>query len=293
MCQCVDDHKTMMCNGTLQRLESCSTAITAQRQVHRDMKEYFHGPSKMLKDKRELMSEDIDFIVEQLKSKVASNWKQLQHPETYNKFSARSCISHKPGTESFLAVFGGLEPWLARLKSEFESEGSFWQDAELQAEMAAAAEAAEECEEVEVEEQNPSNATKAAITRWIGTHKPYKDTSVGQEEQATELISIGQQRQHTLAARNALIAQKAATAKELEDQKSAQRAIQRAARSYEVEEIIDKRIRENMVEYRVSWKDFSAKHNSWEPEGTLTGALAAIAKFEKKIKRPKQAAKKK
>ena len=27
--------------------------------------------------------------------------------------------------------------------------------------------------------------------------------------------------------------------------------------------------------------------NSWEPESTLTGALAAIARFEKKIKRQK------
>ena len=279
-----------MSNGTLQRLESCSTAITAQRQVHRDMKEYFHGPSKMLKDKRELMTEDIDFIVEQLKSKVASNWQELQQPETYNKFSARSCISHKPGTESFLAVFGGLETWLARLKSEFENEGSFWQDAELQAEMAAAAEAAEEDEGLEVEEQIPSLTTQAAIRKWIGTHKPYKDTLAGQEEQAIELISIGQQRQHALAARKATDAQKAATAKELEDQKSAHRAIQRAARNYEVEEIIDKRINNNMIEYRVSWKDYSARHNSWEPESTLTGALAAIAKFEKKIKRPKQKA---
>ena len=80
---------------------------------------------------------------------------------------------------------------------------------------------------------------------------------------------------------------KRADTKELEDQKAAHRAIQWAQRTYEVDKIIKRRIRDNEIEYRVHWKDYSAKHNSWEPESTLTRALAATARFEKEIKRQK------
>ena len=117
-------------------MASVSTAITAQRRDHRDLKEYYYGPPKAIKDKQELMANDIGFIVEQLKSKVASNWRELQQPETYNKFSARSCISHKPGTQAFLAVFDSLKPWLTRIKTEFESKVTFWKESEIVAELA-------------------------------------------------------------------------------------------------------------------------------------------------------------
>lgn len=230
------------------------------------------------------MADDIDFIVSQLKARVASNWSQLQETETYNRFSARSCLSHKPGTESFLEVFGKLEPWLTRLKREFESEGTFWQEEELQAEMAAAAEAAEEgCEEVE--EQAETNTTTAAVKKWVDTHKPYKDTAEGQEDQAKELISIAQQRQHVLAAQKAKANEIEAAAKEAEEQHAELRAAKRAEKTYVVEEIIRKRIVDNTIEYRVKWEGYSAKYNTWEPECTLTSALAAIARFEKTIKR--------
>ena len=108
------------------------------------------------------MADDIGFIVEQLRSQVTPNWQELQQPETYNKFSARSCISHKPGTQAFLAGFDNLDPWLTRLKTEFESEGTIWKESEIVAELAAAAEEAEANEE-EVEPEIKSNTTQAAI----------------------------------------------------------------------------------------------------------------------------------
>jgi hypothetical protein len=74
----------------------------------------------------------------------------------------------------------------------------------------------------------------------------------------------------------------------LRAQKAAHTAIQRAERNYEVEEIFDRWTENNVAGYRVKWTGYSARHNSWEPESALAGAVAAIAKFEKKIKRPKQ-----
>ena len=106
--------------------------------------------------------------------------------------------------------------------------------------------------------------------------------------QAIELIGTGQQQQYALAAKQADEAQKAATPKEVEGPKAAHTAIQRAERNYEVEEIFDRWTENNVAGYRVKWTGYSARHNSWEPESALAGAVAAIAKFEKKIKRPKQ-----
>ena len=73
-------------------------------------------------------------------------------------------------------------------------------------------------------------------------------------------------------------------------QKAAHTAMPRAARAgrnYEVEEIFDRWIEINVAGYRVKWKRYSARHNPWEPENALARAAAAIAGFEKEIKRPK------
>ena len=38
---------------------------------------------------------------------------------------------------------------------------------------------------------------------------------------------------------------------------------------YEVERILNKRIKKGKVEYLVKWKDWSSKYNSWEPEKNI------------------------
>ena len=65
-------------------------------------------------------------------------------------------------------------------------------------------------------------------------------------------------------------------------------AMQRAERNYEVEEIFDRWVENIVVGYRVKWKGYSARHNAWELESALAGAVAAIARFEQKIKKPKK-----
>ena len=66
--------------------------------------------------------------------------------------------------------------------------------------------------------------------------------------------------------------------------RAAHTAMQRAERNYEVEGIFDRWIENDVVGYRVKWKGYSARHNSWEPENALAWAVAAIVRFEKKTK---------
>ena len=38
------------------------------------------------------------------------------------------------------------------------------------------------------------------------------------------------------------------------------------------------------MKYQVKWESYSSKYNTWEPESTLAGTLAAIVQLEEKIK---------
>ena len=50
---------------------------------------------------------------------------------------------------------------------------------------------------------------------------------------------------------------------------------------YEVEEVLDSRMRWRRMEYLVKWKGYDAGHNSWEPHYNLDRAKEAIAKFHR------------
>ena len=54
-----------------------------------------------------------------------------------------------------------------------------------------------------------------------------------------------------------------------------------------MEKILDRRIIDNEVKYRVKWLNYAGKHNTWEPEANLSSALKVVAKYERGIKRPR------
>ena len=61
----------------------------------------------------------------------------------------------------------------------------------------------------------------------------------------------------------------------------------KAEKSWVVEKIVDKRIIDNVVNYRIKWEGYASKHNTWESESNLSSAMGAVAKYEKGIKRRK------
>ena len=50
---------------------------------------------------------------------------------------------------------------------------------------------------------------------------------------------------------------------------------------YEVEEVLDSRVRWRHLEYLVKWKGYDAAHNSWEPFANLQNAKRIITRFHK------------
>ena len=49
-----------------------------------------------------------------------------------------------------------------------------------------------------------------------------------------------------------------------------------------VDKVVDMRIKQGAVEYKVKWKGYSGKESTWEPEGHLIGAQDAVANYKAK-----------
>jgi hypothetical protein len=52
---------------------------------------------------------------------------------------------------------------------------------------------------------------------------------------------------------------------------------------YEVEDILDSRIRREKLEYLVSWKGFGPEHNSWESEFNLKNSAELVEAYHLKF----------
>ena len=50
---------------------------------------------------------------------------------------------------------------------------------------------------------------------------------------------------------------------------------------YEVEEVLDSRLKKGKLEYLVKWSGYTEDHNTWEPELNLTNSKEAINDFHK------------
>ena len=50
---------------------------------------------------------------------------------------------------------------------------------------------------------------------------------------------------------------------------------------YEVEEVLDSRLKKGKLEYLVKWSGYTNKYNTWEPVSNLENSRKAIADFHK------------
>ena len=57
---------------------------------------------------------------------------------------------------------------------------------------------------------------------------------------------------------------------------------------WEVEEILDRRTRKNVVQYLVKWAGWPSEYNSFEPVNHLSNAPRAIAAFERRLNKRKR-----
>jgi hypothetical protein len=56
----------------------------------------------------------------------------------------------------------------------------------------------------------------------------------------------------------------------------------RGEEEYEVEEVLNSRMRGRRFEYLVKWKGYTDEHNTWEPASNLTNSKEAVTKYHKK-----------
>lgn len=51
---------------------------------------------------------------------------------------------------------------------------------------------------------------------------------------------------------------------------------------YEVYHVLDRKIRSDVVYYKIQWKHYLPKYSTWEPESNLNGCAKMVEQFENK-----------
>jgi hypothetical protein len=278
---------------SLARLAAVSKALTAMRCNHENLGHYLHNDRARRKENFGILMGDVQYMVDILKQCFGSTWETAKHNSSpLNLLSLRAVPPAQRGSHKIQAAFSGIPQWLEAVhasKTLFEQVDLEALDADYhtnpQDAESAAAEAAEQPSEQNVA---PPVSLAVAVSTWCKTHNTtLRESEDEQRQQALSLLGPHVARQALLAQNKAA----AAAAAEEEQRKEAEvqrnRATRRAERVYTIDTIVDKRVVEGEVQYRVNWEGYDARSNTWESEENLQNARQKIAHFESKRKSKK------
>ena len=209
-----------------------------------------------------------------------------------NALCLRAIPTSQLGAHKIATAFRNIPDWLKAL----DASGTLFEQVDLDAVTTDYDAEPEDAESApgeltgEPAQQNvqPAGSLAAAVSTWCSGHNTTAGESVDQQrQQALELIGPHIARQAILAQRKAAAAASAAEEQRRQQEDIDRRAEQRAAKEYVVEKIVDKRVVDDVVHYRVKWLGYSGRRNTWEPEANLENSRKCIAQFEAKRKSKK------
>jgi hypothetical protein len=268
---------------SLHRLANVSAGMTDVRENHYLFNDYAQNPSRGVKDYDETMWEDVDFLVAELNSKIGSTWRAIRQPATFSRFSGRGLTRGSTAVDTMRTVYDQMDGWLEYLKST----NIIFEEPEIDAiidDHGAVIDLTDDLDpDPDDDDDDDAPGPGNSASKWCKTHpRRGGETEKQQKEQADELMSRGMARQQVLwerlAARQALEKEE----EEAEAAREAARAATRAEKVYVVEAIVNRRVVDGVIEYRVRWEGFASARNTWENQETLLGARKLIAKYEKK-----------
>ena len=279
------DTKFAVGRPSLVRLDNVSMGKTAVKEVHHVFNDYLQNSPRNPKDYEESVWEDVDFLVEQFNETIGSTWSEVRQPRTANRFSGRGMTSATSGAAKMKEVHEEMPGWLEYLKST----NIIFDEPDIERVVADHNVVIELAEDLEpepapAEDVGPPIASNSA-RKWCDGHDPRNgETKEEQLDQAGSLMSRGLSRHQLLWEKKQEELAIQAVAKEAHEVQQAVRAVARSERQHKVEMILNKRVIDGHVQYRVKWEGHSSACNTWEPVDNLVGARAAVALYEKKHK---------
>lgn len=279
--------------ASLSRLSSVSLALTALKHNHQNLESYVHGERSRRAENIQSLVGDVEGIVEVLIHCFGATWEAAKlSTSPINLLSLRAVSTSQHGSYKLSKAFSGIPQWLEAV----HSSGTLFEQVDLEAVGddycledddvdGAPAEASPEPAE---QNEAPKGSLAAAVSTWCSSHnKTGGESDEQQREQALALLGPHVARQALLAQKKAAAAAEAAEVERAEKERADQRAAARAEKEWRVEAVINKRVEEDKVEYRVKWLGYDNKHNTWELESSLQNCRKLIAQYECKHKTKK------
>jgi hypothetical protein len=221
--------------------------------------------------------------VAELNSKIGSTWRAVRQPATFSRFSSHGMTRGSTAVDTMRKVFEGLDGWLEYLKST----NLIFEEPEIDAiidDHGALIDLTDDLDpdsDHEGDDDAPGPGNSAS--KWCKTHpRRGGETTIEQKNQADELMHRGMARQQVLWERIAASHALEKEEEEVEAMREAARAASRAEKVYVIEAIVNRRVQDGVIEYRVKWENFAPAKNTGETQDNLAGAQKLIAKYEKK-----------